>query len=518
MGPPAAANCHTCATRTPQSRVEPPSPGMRETGPGASGWPSIRPTILTTETPSLRYVALGETDEIGGSCHLLMAGGTGLMLDTGVHPDRDGVDGLPRLDIPAVRPDLHVDHVIVTHAHHDHLGALPVVLQRFPHALVHMTKATRTLSEFLLRASARLQKRRIREGSSTEDPLFLEDELEFHEYLYLAHDLGVSFDVAGVRDHTPVRATFHHAGHVLGAALIDVAIGEGEARRRVVYTGDVHLRNQVLTPAADLPEGPVDVLILESTLGADPVPETTSRKTEEERMGRALQEVIAGGGSVLIPVFALGRAQEMVAIVDRFKRRGLIPADTPVVTAGSMRALAEITDATRHTTPRLDAEIVIGDIPQVRYPRSSTAVVNALATPSIFILSSGMLFERTPSNDLAQYLVDQAKHGIFLVGFAKEDSPGGRLLAAAASGDPDAEVTFDPQTGPQAVACRVERFRFSGHAHRQDLLRVVSTLQPKTVVLVHGEEAAKDWLEGEIRRFHPETRVVRPKQGETVDL
>ena len=476
------------------------------------------PTTLATETPSLRYVALGETDEIGGSCHLLMAGGTGLMLDAGVHPDRDGVDGLPRLDIPAVRPELHVDHVVVTHAHHDHLGALPVVLQRFPHALVHMTKATRTLSEFLLRASARLQKRRIREGSSTDEPLFVADELEFHEYLYLAHPLDTSFDLTGVRGTTPVRATLRHAGHVLGAALVDVTIGEGDAARRVVYSGDLHLRGQILTPGADLPDGPVDVLILESTLGADPTPETTSRKAEEERLGRALQEVLAGGGSVLIPVFALGRAQEMVALVDRYKRRGLVPADTPVYTAGSMRALAEITDATRLTTPRLDADLVIGDIPQVRYPRSGTAVVNALATPSVFILSSGMLFERTPSNDLAQYLVDQEKHGIFLVGFAKEDSPGGRLLAAATSGDEDAEVTFDPQTGPQAVACRVERFRFSGHAHRQDLLRVVSALQPKTVVLVHGETEAKDWLEGEIRRFHPDTRVVRPTQGEAIDL
>ncbi len=463
----------------------------------------------------MRYVSLGQTEDIGGSCHLILADGTGLMLDAGVDPDRDGVDGLPRLDLVQTRPDLHIDHVIVTHAHHDHIGALPVVLQRFPHALVHLTKATRELAEFLLRASARLQKRRVREGSTTETPLFGEDELEFYEYLYLAHDLDASFDVSGVRGGGPVRATFRHAGHVLGAALVDITLTENGQPRRVVYTGDVHLRNQVLTPAAVLPEGPVDVLILETTLGADAVAELHPRKEEEARFGQAVADVLGRGGSVLVPVFALGRAQEMLALVDRYKRRGLIPKDTPVYTAGSMRALAEITDKTRLTTPRLDRELTLGDIPQVRYPRSENAVANALRTPSIFILASGMLFQRTASNDLAQFMVDQEKHGIFLVGFAKEDSPGGRLLTAAETGT---EVTLDPATGPQDVACRVERFRFSGHAHRQDLLDIVARLQPKTVVLVHGNTLAKDWLEAEIRRLHPETRIVRPKQGEAVEV
>ncbi len=464
----------------------------------------------------MRYVALGKTDDIGGSCHLLLADGTGLMLDAGVDPDADGPDSLPRLDMIQHRPDFHVDHVLVTHAHHDHMGALPVVLQRFPHALVHLTKATRELAEFLLRASARLQKRRIREGSSTEEPLFTIDELEFYEYLYLAHDLDTSFNVSGVRGGAPVRATFRHAGHVLGAAIVDITMTENGRERRVVYTGDVHMGNQVLTPAADLPEGPVDVLLLESTLGADPVAETIPRKGEEARFGQAIADVIAGGGSVLVPVFALGRAQEVLALIDRYKRRGLIPNDTPVFTAGSMRALAEITDKTRMTTPRLDPDFTLGDIPQVRYPRSENAVINALRTPSIYVLASGMLFQRTASNDLAQYLVDQEKHGIFLVGYAKEDSPGGMLLAAAEQ--EEGTVTLDPQTGPQDVACRVERFRFSGHAHRQDLIGMVERLQPKTVVLVHGDPDAKDWMEAEILRLYPGTRVVRPTQGEVVEV
>ncbi len=463
----------------------------------------------------MRYIALGETDEIGGSCHLLLAEGAGIMLDAGVHPDRDGVDGLPRLDLVQHRPDLHLDHILLTHAHHDHLGALPIVLQRFPHALVHMTKATRELSEFLLRASARLQRRRQRERLDAPPPLFSEEELEFYQYLYLAHELEAPFNVAGVRGGAPVSARFWHAGHVLGAAGVLLEFEEDGVPRRVVYSGDIHLRPQVITPGATPPEGPVDVLILETTLGADPVAETVTRKAEEARLAEKLGEVLGRRGSVLIPVFALGRAQEMLALVQRFKDRGQIPADTPVYTAGSMRALAETFDKTRLTTPRLDDKLVIGEIAQARLPRNDSAVVGLLAEPSIFILASGMMFSHTASNDLAQYLVDQEKHGIFLVGYAKEDSPSGALLAAAQAGT---EVTFDAQTGPQEVACMVERFRFSGHAHRRDLLDLVARLQPKTVVLVHGDPEAKAWMQQQIEQLHPGMNVVLPQQGVPIEL
>jgi cleavage and polyadenylation specificity factor subunit 3 len=285
----------------------------------------------------------------------------------------------------------------------------------------------------------------------------------------------------------------------------------------VAYSGDIHLRPQLLTPGAAPPEGPVDVLILEATLGADSEAEATTRRTEETRLADRLAEVLARGGSVLIPVFALGRAQEMLALVARFKERGRIPADTPVYTAGSMRAIAEIYDRTRLTTPRLDRDLVLADIPQLRLPRNDSVVAGLLAEPSIFILPSGMMFERTAANDLGQYLVDQEKHAIFLVGFSKEDAPAGRLLAAARQGE-GAEVVLDPQTGPQAVGCAVERFRFSGHSHRRDLLGLVSRLQPKKVILVHAEPEAKTWMEDNIRHFHPDTEVIRPQQGEVIEV
>ena len=461
----------------------------------------------------MEFLALGTTDEIGASSHLITLNETGVLLDAGVHPDRDGVEGLPDLSLVSRHPDRFIDHVLVSHAHHDHLGGLPVVLQRFPHAIVHMTKATRDLSEFLLKASARLQRRRLREGSTAE-PLFSEEELEYYSYLYLAHDYGARFPVTGVRGGGSVRASFHWSGHVLGAAGV---LLEADGGPSLFYTGDINLRPQTIVPAATLPDGPVDVLVMEATLGADALAEQTTRRTEEDRFAHALGEVLARGGTALVPAFALGRAQETIALISRFRERGLIPADVPLYTAGSMRAIADYYDKSRLTTPRLDEDFTVFGVAQERLPKSQASLVNALREPSIMVLASGMMFERTASNEVAQYLVDQAKHGIFLVGYAKEGSPADRLLEAAEQGE-GTPVVLDPQTGPQPVMCKVERFRFSGHSHRRDLLSIVEKLKPRDVILVHGEPAGRAWMKDNIAFFYPDVRVHLAEQGVPIRL
>lgn len=463
----------------------------------------------------MRYLALGSTREIGASCHYLNLGGTGLVLDVGVDPEAEGWESLPDLRLLQHRMDRPVDHVLVTHAHHDHLGGLPVLVQQHPHVGVHLTKPTQMLAEVLLPASARLQRRRLLEGSTTAPPIFDAETAEGLSYVYEAHDLEEPFTLGGRRGGR-VTAAFYHAGHTLGAAGI---LLEGEDGRRVFYTSDVHLRPQTIIPGADFPEPPVDVLLLESTLGADEVAEQTTRKEQERRLGEAIARVLARGGSVLIPAFALGRAQEMLALIDRFKRRGVVPAETPVFTTGQMRAVADLYDRTRFTSPRLDPEFEVFGVPQVRHPRSDEKLLETLREPAIHVASSGMLFERTLSNKLAQLMVEDPKHGIFFVGFAKEDSPGDRLLRAAEQGE-GAEVVLDATNGAQAQPVRAEvaRFRFSGHAHRRDLIQLVGRVQPRTVVLVHGETEAKLWMRDAIQHFYPEIEVVLPERGEEIEV
>jgi Cft2 family RNA processing exonuclease len=460
----------------------------------------------------MRYLSLGETTDIAASCHHVTFGGTGLVLDAGMDPDLDGYAALPPFELLKTRP---VDHIVVTHAHHDHLGALPVLSREVPHAKVHMSRPTAMLAEMLLPSSARLQKRRVREGSTAAAPVFDVETAEALSYVYETHLLDSPFDLAGLKAEGPLAGTFFHAGHVLGAVGLLVEGYEGGKRRRLYYTSDTSVQPQTILPEADFPAGPIDTLLLESTLGADPEAEQTSRKAEEKRLGKALAEVLGRGGVALIPVFALGRSQDVLAMIGRFKRRGLIAEDTPVYTAGSMRGIAEVYDKTRESTPRLDPEFEVYGVEQQRLPRTQTRKNEALSKPGIFVISSGMLFERTPSFEIAQRIVSDERHGIFFVGFSKEGSPGDRLQRAAAASEP---MTFDEAEGPVPVRARIERFRFSGHAHRRDLIEIVDRVKPRTVVLVHGETAAKEWMRDNVQFFHPDVRVIIPEQGQEIEL
>ncbi len=460
------------------------------------------------------FLTLGSTGEIGASCHYVNIQGVGILLDVGQHPDDDGPSGLPQFDLLGEARGRPVHHAIITHAHHDHLGALPVLLQRFPYVRVHMTPATRLLADFLLPASARLQRRRLVEGTTGHAPLFDEEHIEAISYLYETHPLGEPFLLRGEDSGKAVRVTFYHAGHVLGAAGVLI---EGPAGERVFYTSDTHLRGQTILPGADFPRAPVDVLLMEATLAADEEAELTTRKREERRFLQAIQRTIRRGGAVLIPVFALGRAQEMLALIDRFKRQGQLPEALPVYTAGSMRAIAEVYDHTRHMTPRRDPAFEVYGVWQKRVPRKDRRIMETLKEPCIYLVSSGMMFERTLSNRLARWMVEDERHSILLVGYAKEDSPADRLLKARAQGE-GTPVQLAEGCKPQPVYCEVERFRFSGHSHRRDLLEVVERLQPRKVVVVHAEEEARVWMAEKISLYYPGVQTYLPESGEHIVL
>lgn len=455
-------------------------------------------------------IPLGGTDKIGASCYYLNIEGTGILLDAGQDPGDDSVEGLPLFDRLDDDPDWVVDHVIVTHAHHDHVGSLPSVIRKWPHAAIHMTIATRQLLDTLLPASARLQARRARETGAVGPPALTEDEVEAVTYLFHGHALEEEFDLTGLLGRTRVSGRFFHAGHVLGAAGLLVEFEEEGRQRRLFYTSDTNLRNQTIHPGGEYPEPPIDVLVLESTLGADGEIENTSRRSEEEALCEAITRTLGRGGRVLLPVFALGRAQEVLALVDQFKRRGRIPESVPVYTSGLMRGVSDIYDRTRYSSPRLDPEFEVYGVDQKRMPKSRSAAATILEEPAIHVASSGMMLENTLSNRIAQRLLSDEKSGIFFVGFVKEDAPGHRLLEAAENGTP---VSLDPVHEPQVVRCEVDRFRLTGHSNRRDLISLVERLSPTTTVLVHGDPGARSWMADNIRFFHPGTDVILSEQA-----
>lgn len=470
----------------------------------------------------MEFVALGGSEDIGASCHYVRVGEVGLLLDVGMDPDLDGEAALPRFDLITNDPNRWVDHIIVTHAHHDHLGGLIPALQRFPHAQVHMTKPTRLLADFLLGSSARLQKRRVREGSTTTPPLFSEEDVANYTYLFDAHELERPFELAGVRGGPPILATFYDAGHILGSAGVLLEYSEEGQEQTLFFTSDTSVRPQTIISEAVYPDAQVDTLVLESTLGADPAAELTTRKSEEERWAQSIADTLEDGGSVLVPVFALGRSQEMIALVDRYKRRGVIPADTPVYTAGSMRAIADIYDKTRLSTPRMNDEFVVFGVEQKRLGRSPKAFERSLETPSIYLLASGMMFERTAAYDVAKKLMGNPRNAILFVGYAKPDSPADRMQHAAADRDNQGleqiEVRLSDSEAPELLRCHVDRFRFTGHANRRDLLGIVGELEPERVLLVHGETSARLWMKEQIEAEYPGVEVTMPEQAAPVQV
>lgn len=464
----------------------------------------------------MKFLALGDTEDIGASCHFLEIEGTGLVLDVGTDPRRDGPDALPKFDWVRDRARSYVDHAIITHAHHDHMGSLPVLVEEFPHVMAHMTDATLKLLDFLLPASARLQQKRYEQHETPHEPLFTEDDLRFLSHVALTHELETDFDLTGMEGTSPVTGRFFSAGHILGSVGTELRFEENGRERRLFYTSDTNMQPQSIIPGGEYPSE-ADLLILETTLGADEEAAQTSRPEEVEKFRTTLRRVIERGGTALIPVFVMGRAQEMLAMLQRLKDEGTIPHDVPIYTAGSLRAIAGLYDDTRKTTPRLDEEFQVFDVEQERVPYSSDAKKEVLEGPGILVVSSGMMFEPTLSNILARRIVENERDAVLIVGHAVDGTPARRLQDAAAEG-PGSPVMLAPGHGPQPVYCTVERFRFSGHSHRRELLKIVDHLSPETVLLVHGEPAAQDWMQRSIEEQHPEMDVRRPGWGELIDL
>ncbi len=464
----------------------------------------------------MKFLALGDTADIAASCHFLDVNGTGIVLDAGTDPRRDGPDSLPKFDWVRDRAESYVDHAIITHAHHDHMGSLPVLVEEFPHVMAHMTDATRKLLDFLLPASARLQKKRFEKNETPHEPLFTEDALDFLSHVYLTHELQSDFDLTGVQGRGDLTGRFYSAGHILGSVGVELRFEEDNEERRLFYTSDTNLEPQSIIPGGEYPST-ADVLILETTLGADEESEQTSRPEELERFRETLSRVIDRDGTALIPVFVMGRAQEMLAMLQRLKDEGSIPADVPIYTAGSLRAIAGIYDDTRKTTPRLDEDFEVYSVDQERVPYSSEAKADVLDGPGIMVVSSGMMFEPTLSNILARRIVENERDAVLIVGHAVEGTPARRLQEAAAEG-PGAPVMLADGHGPQPLYCTVERFRFSGHSHRRELLKIVDHLSPETVLLVHGESEAQEWMQNAIEEQHPQIDVQRPGWGELIEL
>ncbi len=457
----------------------------------------------------MKFINLTRRTEIGANCYYLGAGGQGVVLDCGMHPKEEGEMALPLL---ANLNGLPVDALLLSHAHLDHIGSLPVLMRQQPQAHIFMTEPTAAIGDALLHNSVNVMTRE-REEVGVIYPLFTHRETDRATDRWQHCRLGQPFTVDGersqARPNDELSFEYCDAGHVLGAAGI-ILRAEG---RTIFYTGDVNFDDQTLTKGAVFPESGIDVLIIEATRGDSPLPEGFSREAEERRFAEALTRAFDRGGCVLVPVFALGKTQEVLAMVYKFKRNKMI-GDVPVYIGGLSSKMTEIYDRRANQTARVMPRLQL--FPEVGpFVLNGKTIADAPARPGrIYALSSGMMTPKTLSNIFARRLLDRPEHSIFFVGYADPESPAGILQKS----QPNELVSLDEDEPAVPLRCHLDQFQFSAHASRESILEYIKKVAPKKLVLVHGDVPAIEWMRASAAAALPETEIIVPPPGVEIEL
>jgi len=459
----------------------------------------------------LKFTNLTRRTEIGANSYCLEAAGQRLVLDSGMHPKEEGEESLPNFRALGERP---LDAIIVSHAHLDHIGTLPVLMRRQPDARIFMTETTAEIGSALLHNSVNVMTRQREELGVVMYPLFTHRETDRASDRWRSCPMRQPFTLGGERarpgeENAGITVEFVDAGHVLGAAGV-ILRAEG---RTIFYSGDVNFDDQTITAAAAFPESGVDVLIIETTRGDSPLPEGFTRAAEERRLAEAIGRAFSAGGCILMPVFALGKTQEALGMIHKFRREKLL-GEFPIYIGGLSVKMTEIYDRRALTTRRL--------LPRLQLLEEVAPFVlngqNIRESPArggrIYALSSGMMTPKTLSNIFARQVIENPQHSIFFVGYADPASPAG-ILKAAQPGDP---VTLDPDEPPVRLRCHIEQFQFSAHASRESIVRYVKQLAPKKIVLVHGDVPAVEWTRAQLAAALPGSEVIVPTPGIELEL
>ncbi len=457
----------------------------------------------------VKFINLTRQTEIGANSYYLESGDERFVLDCGMHPKEEGEAALPNLGAIG---DRQLDAIIVSHAHQDHIGTLPVLMRRQPRARVFMSEATAAIGDALLHNSVNVMTRQREELGATMYPLFTHREANRAAEAWRSCRFRQPMTLSGERAREGERGvTFEliDAGHVLGSAGIILCA----EHRTIFYSGDVNFDDQTIAQAARFPESGVDVLIMECTRGDHGLPPDFTRAAEERRLAEAIEQVFLRGGCVLIPVFAIGKTQEALAMFHKFRRAGLL-RDCPTYIGGLSAKMTEIYDrfalTSRRQLPRL--QLLEQVAPFVL--NGQTIHDAAPRAGRIYALSSGMMTPKTLSNTFARRILGNPQHTICFVGFADPKSPAG-ILKAVNSGD---LVTLDPDEPAQELRCQIEQFQFSAHASRESIIAYVTKLAPKKIVLVHGDPPAVEWMRATIAAALSESEVIIPPPGVEIEI
>jgi len=444
----------------------------------------------------MKLIDLNRQGGIGANCLYLMIGDLNILVDCGLNPKTPGLGALP--DLSQLR-HIELDLIIITHCHLDHIGGLPVLMRQHPKTPVLLTQSSRMLIEKMLHNSANVMQKQKEEDNIADYPLFTHKEIEDLSKRFVGLPFKKVKKIKGKRGE--IELMFHPSGHVAGATAVEIHHG----MRKIFLTGDVLFEHLRTLKGAHFPIGHFDTLIIETTRGMTERAYGKERVHEIARLMDSINETIAKGGSFLLPVFALGRMQELLAVFHDARRFGRL-IECPIFAGGLGIGLSELFDEVSRKTKDVQFDLRIlkdlklrklpGKIPPGREPQQK----------GLYIVSSGMLVEKTPSYVLASGLLGHARNTIGFVGYCDPDTPGGKLLAAK----PGETFQFDALNVRAKIRARVERFELSGHAERGELLEFAVQTKARSIVLTHGDPDARDWFKAQLMVQLPKARVIDP--------
>jgi len=439
----------------------------------------------------IQFLPLGGAGEIGANCYYLNLDGIGLILDCGMHPQKTGLDSLPRFDL---LNDIPTDYVLISHAHQDHLNALPFLIKKFPHLKIITTPQTRAVAELTLHNAISILKRQVDES---EFEIYSRDEVDLLIKSINYKPYNEKFTLDSLNSSAEIEAEFLDAGHIIGSAGIMLRF-EG---KKIFFTGDINLSSQTLLPGANLPIEKIDVLITETTYGATDSSIINNWEKEVDRLSSSINKVINNGGSVLIPVFALGKLQEMLSTIWLQMQRNKI-TKIDIYAGGIGNKINRIYDYNRYVVKRNEKELMLSDISQ-KILNELKDLDDLFKFPSIVLASSGMMVESTNSFTLAKRWLQKKDSAIFTVGYMDPSTPG-NTISKARRGD---KIQLTERDKKLEVKCEIKNFRFSAHSNREELVSLVKKINPDKVVLIHGDKEAIDWMGASILKQFPGKKV-----------
>jgi metallo-beta-lactamase family protein len=454
----------------------------------------------------------GAAGHVTGSMHLLEAAGARVLLDAGLFQGR-------RTEAAALNANLpfdprRIDAIVVSHAHIDHIGRLPLLVRHGYHGPIYATPATRDLCAVMLPDAAHVQESdaaflsRRGKRSPVSEPLYsLADAVAVQDLI-----IGLPYRrIHYIRKNLAFEYT--EAGHILGSASVDLRLSEG-GNHRIVFSGDVGRSGLPIIRDPEPPAGPIDTLIVESTYG-DRDHESTA--SSADRLTEIVRRVAGKGGKILIPAFALGRVQELVYALHQLARAGRIPSlriyvDSPLAVDATtvFRMHPEVFDRREQLLMHSDQ---IFDFPQLQYVKSveDSKRLNTLTGPAIIIAASGMAESGRILHHLANHIGD-ARNCVLFVGYQAEHTLGRRIQDGARQVKIFGELR-DARAEVETIS------GYSAHADRTELRAWVRALggPVKRAFVVHGEAAPAAAM-AEILKEEGVRQTVIPELGESFDL